>query len=252
MVTETLEEILVASLGERSTGQPVAKARPRPTPTLTLSSVSILYNERKWIDIGPGIFNQGCFGVSKLMIRLLRHDESIHQEEDGAVRFDDVASIFRSEFDGTSHWSIRAWISFLAKGGGQKKRFQYCLNPNSSEHFLYFRAIQGHSGGTLVDPTLQNNVLLPDDFAENIYHVGNAHDTHSIIQCGLIPGGESLKRDRHSVFFTVVNPMNTFQHQEEVQYDLDKPRIAVYKNTWKTHQNSVYGCNFRVTQRKGL
>ena len=96
MVTETLQEILVASLAERSTGQPFAKARPRPTLTLTLSSVSIPKNERKWIDIGPGIFNQGCFEVSKLMIRLLRYDESVHQEEDGAVRFNDVASIFRS------------------------------------------------------------------------------------------------------------------------------------------------------------
>ena len=129
MVTETLEEIPVASLGERSTGQPVAKARPRSTPTLTLSSVSILYNERKWIDIGPGIFNQGCFGVSKLMIRFLRHDESIYQEEDGAVRFDDVASIFRSEFDGTSHWSFRAWISFLAKRRRSKEKVSVLLEP---------------------------------------------------------------------------------------------------------------------------
>ena len=174
----------MASLAERITGQLVAKARPRPTPTLTLSSVSIPNNKGKWIDIKPVIFNQGCFGMSKLMIKLLRHDNSVHREEDGAVRFDDVASIVRSEIDGTSHWSMRAWISFLAKGGGQKKRFQYCLNPNSSEHFLYFRAIQGHSGGTLVDPTLPNNVLLPDDFAEYICHVGNAHDMHSIIQCG--------------------------------------------------------------------
>ena len=158
--------------------------------------------------------------------------------------------MFRSEFDGTSHWSIRAWISFLVKGGGQKKRFQYCLNPYSSEHFLYFRAIQGHSGGTLVDPTLPNNVPLPDDFAEYIYHVGNAHDMHSIIQCGLILGGESLKRDRHAVFFTAVNPMYTCQYQEDFQYDLDKPRTALYKNT--TQQNSVYWCNLTVTQTKGL
>ena len=39
------------------------------------------------VDIEPGIFNQGCFGVSKLMMRLLRHDVSVHREEDGAVRF---------------------------------------------------------------------------------------------------------------------------------------------------------------------
>ena len=102
--------------------------------------------------------------MSKFMIRLLRLDDTIHREDDGAVRCDDMASIFRSEFDGTSHWSIRAWISFLAKGEGQKKRFQYCLNPNSSKQFLYFRVIQGDSGGTLVDPTLQDSVLLQDDF----------------------------------------------------------------------------------------
>ena len=39
--TETSEEILVASVGDRSAGKPVAKAWPRPTPTLTLSYVSL-------------------------------------------------------------------------------------------------------------------------------------------------------------------------------------------------------------------
>ena len=48
----------------------------------------------------------------------------------------------------SSQWSIEVWITFLAKGGGPKKRFQYCLNPNFSKHFFYFWAIQGHSGGT--------------------------------------------------------------------------------------------------------
>ena len=50
-VTGTSEQILVASVGERSSEQPVAKARP--TPTLTLSLVK---NERNWIDIEPGFF----------------------------------------------------------------------------------------------------------------------------------------------------------------------------------------------------
>ena len=109
---------------------------------LTLSPVSIPYDERKWIDIEPGFFHQCCFGVSKLTIRLLRHDDSIHREEDGAVRSEELASIFRSKIEFTSHLSIQTWISFLRKGGGQKKGFQYCLNPASSEHFLYFRAIQ--------------------------------------------------------------------------------------------------------------
>ena len=32
---------------------------------------------------------------------------------------------------------LEAWISFLEKRGGPKKRFQYCLNPNSFKYFLY-------------------------------------------------------------------------------------------------------------------
>ena len=42
----------------------------------------------------------------------------------------------------------------------------------------------------LIYPALQGNALLPGDFAECIYHVGSSHDMHSIIQSGLIPGGD--------------------------------------------------------------
>ena len=134
----------------------------------------------------------------------------------------------------------------------KRKRFQYCSNPNSSKPFLHFRAIRGHSGSALVDPTLQDRVLLPDDFAEYIYHIGNAHDMHSTIQGGLIPGGRSLERDKQSVFFTAVYLMYIHQNQEEIQYDLDKPRIPVYKNTCRVHQNTENGCNLKLAQRKGL
>ena len=159
--------------------------------------------------------------MSKFMIRLLRHDDTVHREDDGAVRLDHLAELFKLRFAGTSCWLIQAWISFLVIGGGPKKRFQCCLNPNSSEHFMYFPAVQELSGGTLVDLALQDNVLFPDDFADYIYHIGNAHDMHSIIQSALIPGGRSLKRDRQSVFSTAVNPMYANQDQEQVQYDLD-------------------------------
>ena len=56
---------------------------------------------------------------------------------------------------------LEEWISTLAQGGGPKKIFQYCVNPNSSNQILYLRAIQGHSGDDAVDPAVQDNVLLP-------------------------------------------------------------------------------------------
>ena len=85
------------------------------------------------------------------MIRLLRHDDSVSREEDGPEKIEDLASIFRSRMMSSSQWSIRTWLSFLQRGGGIKKRFQYCVNPNSLETFLYLRAIQGHSGGTHIE-----------------------------------------------------------------------------------------------------
>ena len=78
----------------------------------------------------------------------------------------------KKDFVNAPHWSIEKWISVLAKGGGQKERFQYCLNPNYPHQFLYFRAIQGHSGST-INLALQDHVLLPEGFTEYIYHVGN-------------------------------------------------------------------------------
>ena len=113
------------------------------------------------------------------------------------------------------------------------------MNPDSSKHSLYFRAIQGHSEGNLDDPALQDNVLLPEDFTKYIYHVGNVSEIHSTIRSGFFPGGRSLKRDRQFVFFTAVNPTDDKQSMEEIRCDLDKPRFAPYKNTWRTHQHSV-------------
>ena len=122
--TETIEDE-----EHRASGRLVAKARPRLKPAVMLSSVSVLLRERKWIDIILEKHHHDCFLVSKAMARLLRHDQSVPREDDGAVRFDYFLEEFKAKFDGTSQLSINDWISILA-GGGPKKKFQYCLNPN--------------------------------------------------------------------------------------------------------------------------
>ena len=156
------------------------------------------------------------------------------EEVDGAIQHNDIIEECRKKkFDGTSQWSFEDWMSTLAKGGGAKKRFQCCLNPNSSNQFLYFRAIQGHSGDNAIDLDLQDIVLLPKGFTEYIYHVGNASEVNSTTRSGLIPGGKSLKRRRQSVFVTTVNPMEDGNGVGETPRDLTKPRIALFKNTWK-------------------
>ena len=60
--------------------------------------------------------------------------------------------------------------------------------------------ISGYSGRNLIDPSLQDNVIIQSNFFKFPCHVGCAVNLHSMISSGLIPGGESLS-NRQTVFF---------------------------------------------------
>ena len=97
-VSEGTQENHIDDIGD-STGKFVAKAGPKqtPIPTTSSSTATLPYHQRDWIDVEPGPYDKSCFEVSKKMIRLLRHDPSVFQEEDGAVEFRILAPMFRSE-----------------------------------------------------------------------------------------------------------------------------------------------------------
>ena len=91
----------------------------------------------------------------------------------------------------------------MAGGGGNNKRYQYCTD--SSETIVYLGALQGHSGCNLIDLTLQDNVIIQSNFFQYIYHCGCAINLHSIINFGLILGGQNLS-NRQTVFLLPVDP----------------------------------------------
>ena len=91
----------------------------------------------------------------------------------------------------------------LCQRGGVKKIF----NVVESKLFQSI-LVRSSNSRNAIDPALQDNVLLPKEFTEYIYHVGNASELNSRIRNGFIPGGTSLNRGRQAVFFfTAVNPM---------------------------------------------
>ena len=63
-----------------------AKANPQKRETVDLPSI-IPMNERKWIDIEPGESSLSAYEVSKKVINLLRHNQTVQREDDGAVQF---------------------------------------------------------------------------------------------------------------------------------------------------------------------
>ena len=138
----------------------------------------------------------------------------------------------------------------MAGGGGNKKRFLYCTD-SSGQEILYLRALQGHSGRNPIDPSLQDNVLIPDNFFDYIYHIGCTINLHSITNSGFIPGGQNLGKERQTVFFTAVNPMNK-EHKDPYEIDLNAPRLAWYKQKkWKRHQDTLYWVDIQLAQQKG-
>ena len=116
---------------------------------------------------------------------------------------------------------------------------------------IYLRAFQGHSGSNLIDPTLQDNVLIGLGIFPYIYHVGSNFNLYSIVSSGLIPGGQNLSR-RQSVFFLPVDPRKE-DHKDPEYIDYSAPRLARYlQNAWKRHQDTVFWVDIDLGIREGL
>ena len=127
------------------------------------------------------------------------------------------------------------------RSGGQKKRFQYCLNPNYLHRLFHLRAIQGRSG-SIVNPALQDNVLLPEGCTEYNYHVGIGKELRSLVNHGLISGRVSLRTGRQAVFFTVVNPMDNQEGLGELPMRLvTNKKRATQKYLDTLYEYSLFG-----------
>ena len=137
----------------------------------------------------------------------------------------------------------------MVAGGGSKRRYQYC--SDDSGRIIYLRALQGHSGSNLIDPTLQDNVVIGSGIFYYIYHIGCAFNLHSIINNGLIPGGQDLSR-RQTVFFLPIDPRDE-NHKDPEHIDFSVPRRARYVHiAWKRHQDAVFWVDINLAIREGL
>ena len=225
-----------------------AKAKPEPRE-LVGTTATIPMHERRWIDIEPSEQNLASYDLSKKVINLLRHNQTLQREQDGAIEFYRIKFYLRNHFLQVQHWSDDRWKACLAAGGGSKRRYQYC--SDDSGRILYLRALQGHSGNNLIDPTLQDNVVIGSGIFHYIYHIGCAFNLHSIINNGLIPGGQDLSR-RQTVFFLPIDPRDE-NHKDPEHIDFSVPRRAQYVHSaWKRHQDAVFWVDIDLAIKGGL
>ena len=94
-------------------------------------------------------------------------------------------------------------------------------------------------------------MVIQNGFFQQIYHIGCAFNLHSIINNGLIPGGQNSSK-RQTVFFLPIDPRDK-GHQDPATIDSDKPRRAQYLHSaWKKHQDAVFWVDINLAIRKGL
>ena len=136
-------------------------------------NATLTIDQRRWKAI-PAVrtVENSCYWISKRVTRILRHHDDL-RESDGAIEGRKLLSLFNREERPVDvrNWGQQEWIDQLTRGSN-KPRFQYCRD--SMGNILYMRALQGHSGGNRVAPTLQNYVEIVYGWVEHIYRVGSA------------------------------------------------------------------------------
>ena len=234
--------------------QRILHADQRPKQNHKEEDLLALHQELFPLKEGIGlILNQGNilseYEVPKKVTFLVRHSQQMHRQEDGAVHFWRIKENLQSQFPQIPHWSDNRWKACLAARGGAKRRYQYCTDDSGI--IVYFRVLQGHSGRNLIVPLSRDNVVIQGGFFQHIYHIGCAFNLHSIINSGLIFGGQSSSK-RQTVFFLLVDSRDK-SHKDPEKIDLSVPRRAQYlHNAWKRHQDAVFWVDINLAIRKGL
>ena len=220
-------------------GKPAAKARPKQTslPMSFSPRAKRPFNRREWIDVEP------AFDVAKKMNRSLRHDRSVFREEDGAVEFKILAPMFVSQFESSPHWSIRTWLRYFAK----RRRSQEEIPVLPGSQLSRYIPLPSSNSGPFWRKTNWSRITRQRDVTKRLRRVHlprwkfPRHASHHPVR--IDAWWTRCQKRRQTVFFTAVDPMSAHLHRQR-DYDVTKPRFAVYKQ--------VYRINFRVAEKKGL
>ena len=167
-----------------------------PTNPVFYSKEVILVGKRKWNDIPAYKSFKGDSlqaEISKLVMGLVRHCVQDERETDGADHWNSMVPQLRNAFQksGGRTFSITDWLHHICEGSN-KMRFQYGMNSQNS--FLFFRAIQRHTGGNLIEFEFMGHVAFPLIWKEFLFHRVCSSNVTSILKSELIAGGREKQR----------------------------------------------------------
>ena len=213
-----------------------SKAKAKPQPRELVGTTTIPLRERRWIDIEPSKQDLDSYDLSKKVIDLLQHNQTLHREEDGAIDL-------RNHHSKIQNWFDDRWKACLAAGGNPNEDISAALTIweqfSVSEFFK-----------DILESNLQDNVLIGPGIFPHICRVGSTFNLHSIISNGLVLGGQNLSR-RQTVFFKFVDPRDE-SHRDPEFIDCSAPHLARYMHSaWKRHQDAVFWVDIDLGIKEG-
>ena len=182
--------------------------------------------ERKWKVIPAHSSDGGALStqVSKMVTRMVRHYNQDKRQSDGSLHWDTMRSVLLKAIakHEARDFSDKYWLYFIHQGSS-KVRIECC--EDSKKSLAYFRAIQGHSGGTPLDPELMGYIRIPYNLNEFFFHRGCSFSIQFILENGLIPRGKESNKGRQTIFFTPLNPFGgSSEEEEEPRIDFTVPQ----------------------------
>ena len=87
-----------------------SKAKAKSQPRESTGTTTIPLSERVWIDIEPSKQDLESHNLSKKVINLLRHNQKLHREQDGAVQFYKIKFHLR-DYSPIQNWSDNRWLA---------------------------------------------------------------------------------------------------------------------------------------------
>ena len=125
------QELRISPHSQEVTDKPSAKAKLKPTSSSLQpsSSEQITTHERKWLDIEPTPERYGILShdISQRMITLLRHEQNILREEDGAIEFCRLKRDLNANFPYSVRWSDNTWVDHPKKRRRTKEEIPVML-----------------------------------------------------------------------------------------------------------------------------
>ena len=177
------------------------------------------------------------------------------REEDGAIEFWRLKDYLRIEFENSRYWSDDKWKRKDVKRRRQARKDFNIVPTPSRQEILYLRALQGQPGRNLIDPTLQDNVLIPNNFhrVHLSHRMCDQFTLHHRIQDWQREDKIWAGKDRRYSLQSV-DPMD--KEHKNPEKILTWPSTASCTvpadSVEETSKHGVYWVDLQLAQRKGL